>query len=724
MKRLLPLLFVLATGWSLFGPLTASAQQKTLILTARNDTAYVFPNTTVDIDVLANDEETNPGFQFRITEIQRAPFHGTATLEVNGTPSHFPDDFIRYTPNVGFLGVDSLRYEVQNSIVVKDSAVVYIFINRRPLARRDTFNVAASGATQLDVLANDTDADGDSLIIAAVATAPLHGTATITNRAGAPQVISYTPNTTFAGKDSLRYRVFDGKNGRDSAWVNIVANTPPVAANDAALTQRGTPVNVSVLANDTDADGDALSIASISMAPAQGTAVVNPGAQTIRYTPGAGFSGTDTFKYRVTDGLGGTAEGTVTVSVNAPPAAVDDDVAAVFETPLNIAVLANDTDADGDALTVSAIATPPSHGTAVINAGAQTIRYDPDGAFFGTDTFDYRVSDGRGGTAEATVTVDVRAEALVQVIHNAPGAGMVDVYVDDARVADDLDFRQATAYLNITAGAAKVDVTAGNAADNSNPIFTVTTPLDPTEAYVVVANGVVGENFSLLLKENARTVAADAAKVEFFIVHGVPDAPDLDVRVLDPFNSNLPSVILANNVSFGEATIYKNLNPGVYNIDLGPFDNSEVFDVYQFSLGGLGGQTFVLLASGLLSDGSRALLGFDADGNLLAPDVVTAAEAGAALPATFALHGNFPNPFNPTTTLRFDLPEAAEVRVEVIDVLGRRVMTTATRQIAAGANRSLLLDAATLASGTYLYRVVAATATETWVQTGRMTLVK
>ncbi len=723
MKRLLPLLVLLAIGWGFAGPPSASAQQKTLILTARNDTAFTFVNTSVDVDVQANDEETNPGFEKFIEKILRAPFHGTAFVDRNNTPQFFEDDFIRYTPNTGFFGADSLRYELRNDIGLRDSAVVFIFVNRAPVARRDTFHVARSGATQLDVLANDTDADPDSLTVEEIIWAPVHGTAVITNRPGARQVISYTPGSTFTVEDSLRYRVFDGRNGRDSAWVNIFPNTPPVANDDAALTQPGTAVDIAVLTNDTDPDGDALTVAAITTPPANGTAQII-GGQTVRYTPNAGFTGTDTFRYRADDGLGGTDDALVRVSVNAPPVANDDAVFAAFETALDIDVLANDTDADGDALSVQTLASPPSHGVAVIVNNNQAVRYTPDDGFFGEDRFDYTGSDGRGGTDRATVVVTVQAEALVQLIHNAPGAPAVDVYANDERVADDLAYRHATAYVTLPAGEVALDVTGADAPDNSAPVFSATVTLDPNEAYVAAAQGVVGENFGVLLKEDARTTADEASKVEFFIVHGVPDAPPIDVRVLDPLNSNEPSVILANNLVFGEATGYKVLDPGIYNIDATNFDNTTLFDAYGFDLGGLPGETFVLLASGLLADDTFTLLGFDAAGNPITPDVVTATAAGAELPAAFALHGNFPNPFNPTTTIRFDLPEAAEVRVEVIDLLGRRVMEVPARQVEAGANRSLRLDAARLASGTYLYRVVAAAASETMVGTGRMTLVK
>jgi hypothetical protein len=95
-----------------------------------------------------------------------------------------------------------------------------------------------------------------------------------------------------------------------------------------------------------------------------------------------------------------------------------------------------------------------------------------------------------------------------------------------------------------------------------------------------------------------------------------------------------------------------------------------------------------------------------------------------AVPEHFAVHGNYPNPFNPTTTVGVDLPQAARVRVELYDVLGRRVLVTPAQDLTAGFNRAIQVDAHTLASGLYLYRVVARAATALFTATGRMTVLK
>ena len=94
------------------------------------------------------------------------------------------------------------------------------------------------------------------------------------------------------------------------------------------------------------------------------------------------------------------------------------------------------------------------------------------------------------------------------------------------------------------------------------------------------------------------------------------------------------------------------------------------------------------------------------------------------VPTAFRLHGNYPNPFNPSTRVVFDLPSAAEVTVHVFDVLGRSVMVTGPVSVSGGWNRSLEVNASSLPSGVYVYRVRAQTGSDMLVRSGRMILAK
>ena len=104
--------------------------------------------------------------------------------------------------------------------------------------------------------------------------------------------------------------------------------------------------------------------------------------------------------------------------------------------------------------------------------------------------------------------------------------------------------------------------------------------------------------------------------------------------------------------------------------------------------------------------------------------IVVSNEEFGDLPETFTLHGNFPNPFNPTTNIVMDLVAPAEVTVEVFDLLGRNVMTMARQQMQPGSNQTINLDASHLASGIYIYQVHAKTGAENFIQSGKMILLK
>ena len=184
-------------------------------------------------------------------------------------------------------------------------------------------------------------------------------------------------------------------------------NYPPRAVDDAAETPEDTPVTISVLGNDSDPDRNTLTVMEVS-APTHGTAVVaDTGA--VVYTPEPDFHGTDRFTYVVGDGSGLTARAAVTVTVlpvNDPPLAGDDAAETPEDTPVTISVLGNDSDGDGDTLTVVE-ASAPTHGTAVV-ADTGEVVYTPEPDFHGTDRFTYVVGDGSGLTARAAVDVTVR----------------------------------------------------------------------------------------------------------------------------------------------------------------------------------------------------------------------------------------------------------------------------------------------------------------------------
>jgi len=181
-------------------------------------------------------------------------------------------------------------------------------------------------------------------------------------------------------------------------------NNAPEAKDDSATTAYETAVTIDVLANDSDEDGDDLTIKSYTT-PQNGTLSSSDGK--ITYTPNDGFSGEDTFEYTISDGEDdATAKVTVTVEErsNNAPEAKDDSATTAYETAVTIDVLANDSDEDGDDLTIESYTTP-QNGT--LSSSDGKITYTPNDGFSGEDTFEYTISDGEDdATAKVKVTVE------------------------------------------------------------------------------------------------------------------------------------------------------------------------------------------------------------------------------------------------------------------------------------------------------------------------------
>ena len=163
-----------------------------------------------------------------------------------------------------------------------------------------------------------------------------------------------------------------------------------------------------MLDNDSDADGDTLTISAVSD-PSHGMAVVEPGG--ISYRPDVDFAGTDSLTYTVSDGHGGADTALVSLAVtpvNDDPDGEDDQAVTDEDLPVVVAVLANDLDVDGDTLVVAA-ADGAEHGTTTVSPDGLSVIYSPDPDSNGLDSFEYTVSDGQGGSESAEVLVTVAA---------------------------------------------------------------------------------------------------------------------------------------------------------------------------------------------------------------------------------------------------------------------------------------------------------------------------
>ncbi len=396
---------------------------------AVNDTATTAEDTAATITVLANDSDLD-GDILAVSNVT-VPAHGTAAINADKT--------IAYTPAANYNGADSFSYTIGDGNSGTATATVNVTVtpaNDGPVAVNDTATTVEDTAATITVLANDSDLDGDILAVSTV-TVPAHGTAAI----NADKTIAYTPAANYNGADSFSYTIGDGNGGTATATVNVTvtpANDGPVAVNDTATTVEDTAATITVLANDSDLDGDTLSVSSVTV-PAHGTAAINAD-KTIAYTPAANYNGADSFSYTIGDGNGGTATATVNVTVtpaNDGPVAVNDTATTVEDTAATITVLANDSDLDGDILAVSSV-TVPAHGTAAINAD-KTIAYTPAANYNGADSFSYTIGDGNGGTATATVNVTVTPANDGPVAVNDTATTVEDTAVNIAVLPNDTD---------------------------------------------------------------------------------------------------------------------------------------------------------------------------------------------------------------------------------------------------------------------------------------------
>jgi len=333
--------------------------------------------------------------------------------DLTWTDDYDPQDFVAGNcPGIGHVDVTfTVSDGCGNSRTT--SARFTIVDTTPPIAQDDSATTAEDTPVRIDVLANDSDLCSNDLTIVSVGT-PGHGIAAIISGE-----VKYTPETNYNGVDQFPYTIEDCSGNRATATVSVavaVVNDPPTANDDTYTTDEDTLLSVptpGVLGNDTDPDGDALTVSSYDHTTAQGGAVsVNPNGS-FTYDPPADFCGSDSFGYTVSDGNGGTDTAMVTIEVipvNDPPVAEDDTDTTNEDTPVTTDLVANDYDTDGSIVpSTVAIVTGPANGS-LTNNGDGTVTYTPDPGFSGTDTYTYTVDDNDGLTSNvATVTITVEA---------------------------------------------------------------------------------------------------------------------------------------------------------------------------------------------------------------------------------------------------------------------------------------------------------------------------
>jgi hypothetical protein len=479
------------------------------------------------------------------------------------TVSMGPDGSLLFNNGVGIAQNTAVTftYRVSDGELFSAPATVTINITRptgQPVGVDDALTTARDTLIVADVDANDTNGGAPGGNLRQTATAltvrrvPAHGTVrtlNVPNPDGtANRHIEYTPGPGFVGVDTFTYTIADTLFTSNVATVTVTvtgppANNPPVAANDSASTAFQTPVTIGVLANDTDADGNLLSVTGVS-ALVGGTAVVN-GSETVTYTPAAGFSGAGSFSYAISDGSGGTASAGVIVAVAPPanqaPIAGDDALTATGPVTFTAtALLANDLDADGNALTIATMATASANGT-IAAAGAGSWTYTPRAGFEGVDSFNYTVTDGQlsdVGAVSVTVTIPVPAGLVLALGFNEAGGtiaadtsgGSRNGTIREAvfvagRFGNALSFDGVNDWVTV-ADAAALDLTTGMTIE----AWVKPTALSGWETIALKERGVGAMSYGLYAHDGAPLAGGAAAPAATIAVGGT----DRSVRGLSP----------------------------------------------------------------------------------------------------------------------------------------------------------------------------------------------
>jgi uncharacterized protein YjdB len=394
----------------------------------------VTPRPVASVEILEGDQSLSKGSSVQLSTTTRDSGGGLLTGRDVSWSSNDTGVAIADASGEVFAVAGGQAVITATSEGVTDTINVTVSSNAAPTATAQS--VSTDEDTQASITLSGTDPENDTLTYS-IATLPANGTLSGLNASSGD--VTYTPDADYNGSDSFTFSVTDTAGATGTATVSLTiaaVNDAPSAADDTGSTTEETPVTIDVLANDSDVEGDTLSVA-IDTQPTNGAVVVN-GDETITYTPNADFAGEDRFTYTASDATDSdTATVRISVSpVNDAPVASDDSATTDEDQSVTVNVLANDSDVDGDTLSVVAT-TAPADGT-VSDNGDGTIRYRSNADFNGSDSFTYDVSDG---TVSVTATVTITINPVNDAPVATPDSGSVveDSSVDIDVITNDTD---------------------------------------------------------------------------------------------------------------------------------------------------------------------------------------------------------------------------------------------------------------------------------------------
>jgi hypothetical protein len=360
---------------------------------AVDDTVRSRPGRTIRTNVLGNDSDPD-GDALTVRPNRNRTFAGTFSFAADGA--------FAYTPRYGFAGTDGVSYEVSDGRGASDAATVWVHVeNARPVVQDEHFTIRPGETLRGNLLANDVDPDGDTMSVTSRFDVKRDGSFT------------YTPAPGFIGRDGGGYAVEDQYGLIAGGRIVIdVVNRAPVAASHRFRIRNDETASGNVLVDASDPDGDPIRLHPFSVTAdarsKEGGLVRIDRDGGFNYLPPAGFAGRDSFGYTIIDSYQAVGSGTVTVEVaaNRRPVAGDDGFRIRPNGPLRGSVLGNDFDLDGDTLRVN-----PKNDEAFgghVDLGADgSFTYTPTPRFAGVFSFEYTVSDGRGGSDVGAVDIEV-----------------------------------------------------------------------------------------------------------------------------------------------------------------------------------------------------------------------------------------------------------------------------------------------------------------------------
>ncbi|MFL0829166.1 tandem-95 repeat protein [Vibrio parahaemolyticus] len=524
-----------------------------------------FATYTIDLNEVFKD--TDSSLEFSVSgnnSIQISIVNGVATI--NPTADWNGSEILTFT------ATDPSGESVSQTVNFTVAPVVDI--------EADSTNVVEDTPTIINVLGNDTFEGKDKVVSLDAENGPKNGTVIVNNDG----TVTYTPNDNYVGKDTFTYIVTSGGVSESTTVeVNVTpVNDAPVAKDDIATTQEDTAVTIDVLPNDTDVDGDKLSIQSASVPEAQGKVEIVDGK--LVFTPAENFNGHAEIIYTVTDGeLTDEAKVTVTVNpVNDAPTIKVDAVESITEDAVNtdtvVATLTvRDTDTPEDQLTVSLENNSNGYFVLVGNevkltqAGVDAVNNDE--LNLKDLTISASVSDGVNPTASDSDSL------VVNRVNDAP---TVENAIADQVLSEDFDaytidlnevFKDSDSSLEFSvSGNSNIQV----AIVNGIATFTPTADWNGSEALTFTATDPSGESVSQTVNFTVAPVVdivADKATV-------VEDTPTI-IKVLgnDTFEGDDKVVSLDTNNGPANGTV--SVNPDG-SVTYTPNDNYHGTDSFTY----------------------------------------------------------------------------------------------------------------------------------------------